>query len=132
MTNEIPDTVRLAIEREEIAKLEDGYSYWFPHMEAVRHTSGGTTGGGGALSAHELRAIADELDRRNSSWDATIQNDPRIGGNPQRNVYSVVMNRINSLMVLDPEKETPEGVELLLLVSVAEFYERAFMKEPVT
>lgn len=72
--------VRVAQERNEFVTLEDGYVYWWPTLQAVQHPGGGTTGGGGALSAHELRAIADELDRRNAAWDAQIQNDPQIAG----------------------------------------------------
>lgn len=49
------------------APLEDGYVYW------------GSNGTSGALSAWQLRALADELDKRNKEWDTIIQNDPRIG-----------------------------------------------------
>lgn len=51
--------VRMASERGEFAELEDGYVHYFP-------------GKGGALAAWELRALADELDRRNATWDAVV------------------------------------------------------------
>lgn len=35
--------------------------------------------GSGHLSATTLRTIANELDRRNAQWEATIQNNPAIG-----------------------------------------------------
>jgi hypothetical protein len=74
---------RLIQERDEFVTMDDGYVYWWPHTEGVRHASGGTTGGGGALSAAVLRTIADELDRRNAAWDHIIQSDPQIGGAPK-------------------------------------------------
>jgi hypothetical protein len=45
----------------------DGYVYFAPSAN------------GGHLSAWMLRALADELDKRNAPWDAIIANDPRIG-----------------------------------------------------
>ncbi len=41
--------------------LEDGYYYYWPHS------------GKGAFSADNLRAIADELDRKNKPWDDQVQ-----------------------------------------------------------
>lgn len=46
----------------ELVSLEDGFIYYFPRGE-------------GGLSAHELRAIADELDRRNASWEKIIEEE---------------------------------------------------------
>lgn len=40
--------------------FEDGYVYFWP------------TGNGG-FEAHQLREIADELDRRNADWDAKVR-----------------------------------------------------------
>jgi hypothetical protein len=68
-------TADIVSERGEFATLEDGYVYFWPHMAAVRHADGSYTGGGGAIAAHELRAIADELDRRNAKWDAEVRAD---------------------------------------------------------
>lgn len=60
-----------AEERGDLVIFEDGYTYYCP------------TGGGG-LTAHNLRTIADELDRRNAPVDEwykrSIQNDT--AGNP--------------------------------------------------
>jgi hypothetical protein len=49
----------------------NGYIYYAP--EGGIH---------GAFESWMLRALADELDRRNAAWDAQIQSDPRIGGAP--------------------------------------------------
>jgi hypothetical protein len=40
--------------------LEDGYYYYWPHS-------------GKGFSADNLRAIADELDRKNKPWDDQVQ-----------------------------------------------------------
>lgn len=48
-----------AEERGEFDYLEDGFVYYFP-------------AGGGAISAHHLRWIADELDSRNEDWQRQI------------------------------------------------------------
>lgn len=53
------DIIELAEERGEFVKLEDGYVYWYPK--------------GGAISSYRLRAMADELDRRNADWDKTVE-----------------------------------------------------------
>lgn len=54
----------LVIERvdaaNEIGPLDDGFLYYFPS-------------GYGGLSAEVLRIIADELDRRNAGWNASIE-----------------------------------------------------------
>jgi hypothetical protein len=39
-------------------------------------------------------------------------------------VYEVTMMRIDELMVVDPEPQTPKGIELATLVTLAQFYER--------
>ena len=44
----------------DFAPLDDGYIYYWPSR-------------GGALSAHTLRIIADELDKRNKEWDDDIR-----------------------------------------------------------
>ena len=67
--------IQLIVDRDEFVTLEDGYVYWWPTLKVVKHESGGTTGGGGALSSETLRTIADELDRRNAEWDKQIQED---------------------------------------------------------
>lgn len=40
--------------------FDDGYIYWWPDVR-------------GGLSAHDLRVVADELDRRNAEWDKEVQ-----------------------------------------------------------
>ncbi len=45
----------------EFITLDDGFVYYWPAGHA-----------GGALSSHQLREIADELDRRNAPWQADI------------------------------------------------------------
>lgn len=50
----------LADERGDLVIFEDGYTYYCP------------TGGGG-LTAHNLRVIADELDRRNAPVDKFLR-----------------------------------------------------------
>lgn len=54
--------IALCDERREIAPLEDGYQYYF-------------AANNGALSATNLRWIADELDARNAAWDEIVRND---------------------------------------------------------
>lgn len=44
----------------EFVTLDDGFVYYWPPT------------GCGALSAYQLREIADELDRRNAPWQADI------------------------------------------------------------
>lgn len=66
-------------ERGEFVMLEDGYMYYGPKYDAHQHPDGSWSGGGGVLAAHELRAIADELDKRNAAWDAIVQSDTAIG-----------------------------------------------------
>lgn len=47
---------------DEIGPLDDGYRYFWIKDR-------------GALSARDLRIIADELDRRNKEWDEHIQRE---------------------------------------------------------
>jgi hypothetical protein len=55
----IQQIIAMTEERGDFGPLEDGYQYyWSKH---------------GALSAWELRVLADELDRRNTLWDADVQ-----------------------------------------------------------
>ena len=70
--------IKLISERNEFQQLEDGYIYWWPTIDTVFHEDGAATGGGGALSSWQLRAIADELDRRNATWDRMVKADPQI------------------------------------------------------
>ncbi len=54
----------MAHERGEFMALEDGYQYYWPSRNP-EHI--------GALSASVLRELADELDRLNADWDATLE-----------------------------------------------------------
>lgn len=56
MSNRI---VEIAEESKEFVMLEDGFVYYWPNKS-------------GAISAHELRALADEIDRRNRDWHDQI------------------------------------------------------------
>ncbi len=58
--------IRMTDERGEFVRDVDGFVYYAPE-------------GWGHLSAWVLRAIADELDRRNAPWQEIIDNDPTIG-----------------------------------------------------
>jgi hypothetical protein len=60
-----PRIITVAESSDEFVTLEDGFVYYWPSKEHY-----------GALTATELRALADELDRRNAAWQATIDNDP--------------------------------------------------------
>lgn len=51
------------LENSDIGPLEDGFQYYF------------LAGLHGALSANDLRIIADELDRRNATWQKQIEQD---------------------------------------------------------
>lgn len=51
--------IRMAHERKEFGPLEDGFFYWFP-------------AGAGGLTSGGLRVLADELDRMNKPWEATV------------------------------------------------------------
>lgn len=48
-----------AYQRKDIDKLDDGYFYFFNDS--------------GAITAAQLREIADELDRRNADWDKQVK-----------------------------------------------------------
>jgi len=60
------------------APLDDGYLYFWPDPAK------------GALSADNLRGIADELDRRNAPWDAHVQREVGGRGMSDFHVESVV------------------------------------------
>lgn len=51
--------ISVSQERGEFGCLEDGFVYYFPSK-------------GGAIAAHQLRWLADELDRRNEEWQQQI------------------------------------------------------------
>lgn len=51
--------IQLADERGEFVYLEDGFLYYEPK-------------GFGVISAHNLRELADELDKRNAKWQEEI------------------------------------------------------------
>lgn len=55
--------IAMAHERDEFAQLEDGFYYWWPPKT------------GGAIAAHELRWIADELTAMNRDWEETIEKE---------------------------------------------------------
>jgi hypothetical protein len=57
----VSNTTITAEKMNEFVTLDDGFVYYWPSGFA-----------GGALSAYQLREIADELDRRNEAWQADI------------------------------------------------------------
>lgn len=59
--------------RKSLVTGDDGYVVFWP------------TSNVGAYTSYDLREIADELDKRNASWDAIIQSDPRTSGAAIRN-----------------------------------------------
>jgi hypothetical protein len=61
--------VRLANERGDFIRMEDGYTCYWPSSEASR----------GALPSWALRVLADEMDRRDAAWDSIINGDHRVG-----------------------------------------------------
>lgn len=61
--------LRLADERGDFVRGDDGYTYYWPTNEASR----------GCLPSWALRALADEMDKRDTTWDAIISGDHRIG-----------------------------------------------------
>ena len=54
--------IDLIEERKEFVEGDDGYTYFWP-----------TNGNHGCFSPHELRWIADELDKRNAIWNKSIE-----------------------------------------------------------
>jgi hypothetical protein len=80
------EVVEMARQRKEIGPGDDGYQYYWPTV-AVDLASGRSGGSsmaysasgkemlvsGGAISAEELRALADELDRLNEGWDREVK-----------------------------------------------------------
>ena len=61
--------ISLANERGDFVRMEDGYTCYWPSNEASR----------GALPAWALRVLADEMEKRDATWDAIIQGDHRTG-----------------------------------------------------
>jgi hypothetical protein len=61
LTEAIARMVAMSEERKEFVTLEDGFVYFWP--DGSPH---------GALSPWVLRALADELDKRNAVWQAVI------------------------------------------------------------
>lgn len=57
----VENVLRKLEEFSDFITLDDGYLYYEPKPDC------------GALSAWALRVIADELDRRNASWDAQVR-----------------------------------------------------------
>jgi hypothetical protein len=53
------DIITIADDLKEFVALEDGFVYWWPSSQ-------------GAISSHDLRALADELDRRNEAWQTQL------------------------------------------------------------
>ena len=60
------DIIKKIDKRGEFVYLEDGFLYYAPE-------------GKGCISAHELRTIADELDKRNKAWEKQIDEYFRSG-----------------------------------------------------
>ena len=60
------DIIKMIDKRGEFVYLEDGFLYYAPE-------------GKGCISAHELRTIADELDKRNKEWEKQIDEYFRSG-----------------------------------------------------
>lgn len=54
--------IRISDERKEFTRGDDGFVYWWPDGSPHGH-----------LTAHHLRLIADELDRRNKKWNNIIE-----------------------------------------------------------
>ena len=53
--------VKKADELGEFITLSDGFVYWWPDRKVLC-----------AISSHELRELADELDRRSAKWEKRI------------------------------------------------------------
>jgi hypothetical protein len=60
--------LRLADERGDFVSGDDGYTYYWP-SEASR----------GALPSWALRVLANEMDKRDTTWNAILNGDHRIG-----------------------------------------------------
>lgn len=65
------DIIKMIDKRGEFVYLEDGFLYYAPE------------GNKGCISAHELRTIADELDKRNKAWEEQIDEYFRNQGNSE-------------------------------------------------
>lgn len=53
------DLITTIDQNKELVTGDDGFVYYWPNKN-------------GALSSHDLRIIADELDKRNAGWEAEI------------------------------------------------------------
>jgi 4-alpha-glucanotransferase len=53
------DIIAMADDLKEFVTLEDGFVYWWPSSQ-------------GTISSHDLRTLADELDRRNEAWQTQL------------------------------------------------------------
>lgn len=58
--------LNMAQDRKEFVTDVDGFVYWWPTASPEAQ---------GHLSAHQLRWIASELDRRNAAWQAQVDRD---------------------------------------------------------
>jgi hypothetical protein len=53
------DIIKMADDLKEFVTMEDGFVYWWPSSQ-------------GTISSHDLRTLADELDRRNEVWQIQL------------------------------------------------------------
>lgn len=60
MTNHERRVIEVLDKRGDLVTLDDGFVCFWP------------LGNGGALCSHDLRIVADELDRRNADWEKQI------------------------------------------------------------
>lgn len=63
MTDWKAELIALIDAKREFGTDVDGYVYWWP------------TQNGGYFASHQLRALADELDRRNKDWDEIVRRE---------------------------------------------------------
>lgn len=61
--------LRMANERGDFVRGDDGYTMYWPTNEASR----------GGLYSWCLRLLADEMDKRDAAWHAVVSGDPQIG-----------------------------------------------------
>jgi hypothetical protein len=66
----------------------------------------------------------EDLKRIAAIYSALIDEDEAARDSTSDLVYEFAMLRIDELMLVDPAKDSPKGIELTTLVSLAEFYER--------
>lgn len=65
----VATVLRLADERGDFVRGDDGYTYYAPENSASH----------GCLPSWALRVLADEMDKRDRTWNAIINGDHRIG-----------------------------------------------------